>query len=71
MFDPFGWKWTALGWERVEGEQKVIARALELRDEGYSLRVAANIMNEEEWRSRGGKRIHPTQIARWERRSRD
>lgn len=71
MFDPFGWKWTEFGWHRVAEEQKVIARALELRRECYSLRQVAAIMNEEEYKSRGGKRIHPTQIARWERRARD
>jgi hypothetical protein len=69
MHPEFGWEYGPLGWHPVQSEQEVIKRALRLRAEGFSLRVAAAIMNDEGCTSRGG-RIHATQIARWERRSR-
>jgi hypothetical protein len=69
MHAPFGWAFTPFGLEPVDTEQLIIQRALDLIWQGYSVRAVATILNDEGFASRGGGRIHPTQVQRWVRRS--
>jgi len=70
MHAEFGWEYGPLGWRAVQSEQQVITRALELRAQGHSYRIVAARMNVEGYESRGGGKIHATQVRRWVQRSR-
>lgn len=61
---PFGYK--AVGGVLVadDGEQQVIARARQLRDEGRSLRAIAEVLTSDGHRPKRGSSWHPPQVAR-------